>query len=97
MSYAVVYAPEFRETLTSVYNFIQNKFGDKPADKFIKKAEKTISLIAEQPFMFKSSPIDENVRVGLITKQTSLFYRVTQTEIHLLFLWDNRQESILSE
>jgi plasmid stabilization system protein ParE len=97
MSLLIFYTPRSKETLSSVYNFIQNKFGAASADKFVTKAEKTIALIAEHPLMFKASSIDENVRVGLITKQTSLFYRVTDTSIHLLFLWDNRQEPFLNE
>ena len=97
MSLQVFYTPRSKETLASVYNFIQNKFGTNSADKFAAKAEKTISLIAEYPFMFKASSIDENVRIGLISKQTSLFYRVTDSSIHLLFFWDNRQEPILNQ
>jgi plasmid stabilization system protein ParE len=95
MSLEIYYTPYSRQTLKQTYNFIENKFGSKIADKFINKAEKTISLIALYPYMFKSSGIDENVRIGLISKQTSLFYRITDTSIHLLFFWDNRMEPIL--
>lgn len=48
MSLAIYYTPRARETLTIVYQFIQEKFGDRVADKFITKAEETISLIALQ-------------------------------------------------
>jgi hypothetical protein len=97
MSLSTFYTPRSKETLSSVYNFIQNEFGIMSAEKFAAKAEKTITLIAKHPFIFKASSIDENVRVGLISKQTSLFYRVTDTSIHLLFFWDNRQEPFLTE
>lgn len=97
MSLNVYYTPRSKETLNHVYNFIDNKFGRKSAEKFVAKAEKTISLITQYPFMFKSSMIDKNVRIALISKQTSLFYRITDTSIHLLFFWDNRQEPILSQ
>jgi plasmid stabilization system protein ParE len=92
MSLDIYYTPRAKETLASVYNFISNKFGVNSADKFALKAEKTIHLIADFPFMFKASTIDQNVRVGIVSKQTSLFYRVTDTSVHLLFFWDNRQE-----
>ena len=92
MSLEIFYTPRSNETLKSVYDFIFYKFGIKSADKFVSKAEKTIALIAEQPFMFRATSIDENVRIGFISKQTSLFYRVEHTSIHLLFFWDNRQE-----
>jgi len=95
MSLQIFYTPRSKETLNSVYNFINNKFGHRSANAFVLKADKTIKLIAEHPLMFKASQIDENVRIGLITRQTSLFYRVTDTSIHLLFFWDNRQEPFL--
>lgn len=95
MSLQIYYTPRSKETLSSVYNFILGRFGKRSADKFILKAEKTISLITEFPLMFKASDIDENIRIGLITKQTSLFYLVKETSIDLLFFWDNRQEPIL--
>jgi plasmid stabilization system protein ParE len=97
MSLQVFYTPCSKETLTSVYNFIHNKFGIKTADKFVSKSEKTIQLIAQHPLMFKATTIDENIRIGFISKQTSLFYRVTDNAVHLLFFWDNRQEPILPE
>lgn len=92
MSLQVFYTPEAKETLQSVYHFIQTKFGIKAAEKFVLKAEKTIDLIAVHPLMFKSSTIDKSVRIGLISKQTSLFYRVNDTTVQILFFWDNRQE-----
>ena len=95
MSLKIFYTPRSKDTLESVYNFISNQFGSNSADKFALKAEKTIVLIAEHPFMFKASSIDKNVRIGLISKQTSVFYRVTETSVHLLFFWDNRQKPLV--
>src|SRR3569833_627679 len=97
MSLSIFYTPRSKETLSSVFNFIHNEFGTASANKFATKAEKLIALIAEHPFMFKATSIDENVRIALITKQTSLFYRVTGTAIHLLFFWDFRQEPLLNQ
>lgn len=54
-------------------------------------------MIAQFPFMFKSTSINDDVRIGFISKQTSLFYKVTDTSIQLLFFWDNRQEPILPQ
>jgi plasmid stabilization system protein ParE len=87
MGLQIYYTPYSQETLKQTYNFIRDKFGTVSADKFVLKVEKTISLVAQHPYMFKASTIDENVRVGLISKQTSLFYRITDNSIHLLFFF----------
>lgn len=97
MGLNILYTLRSKETFASTYYFIQNEFGDITADKFKVKAEKTIRLIAQQPYMFKAIENDKNVRLGLITKQTSLLYRVTNDSIHILVFWDNRQEPILTQ
>jgi plasmid stabilization system protein ParE len=96
MSFEVLYTPTAKVTLNTVYTFIQIKFGERIAFQFLKKAEKTISLIAENPLMFKALTNNSNIRVGLITKQCSLFYRVTDSSIQLLYFWDNRQEPLFN-
>jgi plasmid stabilization system protein ParE len=95
MNLPVFYTPRAKETLESSYNFIANQFGGSSADKFLATTDRIVLLIANQPFMYKRSSIDENVRVAFITRQTSLFYRVNSDSIHLLFFWDNRQRPML--
>ncbi|WP_454801192.1 type II toxin-antitoxin system RelE/ParE family toxin [Mucilaginibacter phyllosphaerae] len=94
MTLKIVYTDHSRETLNYTYNYIFNEFGFKAANKFFDKADKTINLLAEFPYMFKESEIDPDVRMGFITKQCSLFYRVTNTEVQILFFWDNRQDPL---
>lgn len=76
MALDVFYTPKAKETFALVYNFISENFGVKAANQFFKKAEKTIHLISEQPFMYKASSIDENVRIAPFTKNTSLFFKL---------------------
>lgn len=95
MALDIFYTPKAKETFGLVYNFISDKFGIKVANKFLNKAEKIIFLISQQPFMYKSSSIDENVRIANFTKYTSLFYQVSGNKINLLFFFDNRQEPLI--
>ncbi|MES2448562.1 MAG: type II toxin-antitoxin system RelE/ParE family toxin [Bacteroidota bacterium] len=95
MALDVFYTPKAKETFVLVYNFIAEKFSIKIANQFLSKAEKTIHLISQQPFMYKSSSIDENVRIATFTKHTALFYQVKPKSINLLFFFDNRQEPLI--
>lgn len=97
MSFQIRTSPRSKFTSKSVYNFINNKFGNRAANEFILKTEKTLKLIAEYPYMFKASGIADNIRIGFITKQTSLVYMITDDAIYLLYFWDNRQEPILPQ
>ncbi|AOM77171.1 type II toxin-antitoxin system RelE/ParE family toxin [Pedobacter steynii] len=94
MSLSIFYTPTAKETLTAVYSFIEGKFGRHSADKFLLKAERTIAVVGKQPFLFRASAIDTQIRIALVTKQCSLFYLVRDSSVHLLFFWDNRQEPI---
>lgn len=79
--------------LTSLY--IENKFSRHHADKFIEKAYKTFDILIQQPFIFRASSFDEDIRIGIINKNCSFFYQVQESRISILFLWDNRQEPIV--
>ncbi|GAB3932513.1 type II toxin-antitoxin system RelE/ParE family toxin [Mucilaginibacter myungsuensis] len=94
MALEVVYSDRAQETLRLTYNLISFKFGIKAANDFSNKAERTIRLIAFQPYMYKASTIDADVRIATITRQTSLFYFVADTKVILLFFFDNRQEPL---
>jgi plasmid stabilization system protein ParE len=93
MSLTVLYTPRSKETLLSVFNFIESKFGARSANAFLTKVDKVIKTISTQPYVFKASLLGNDVRIAFISKQTSLFYQVTDKSIILLFFWDNRQES----
>ena len=97
MALPVQYTPTSRSTLNDVYRHISDKFGKIAANRFLNKAERVISLVAENPMMYKSAIFDENVRIALITPQTSLFYRISDHTIQLLFFWDNRQDQFIIE
>jgi plasmid stabilization system protein ParE len=93
----VVFTPEARETLQFIVSFIESKWGKKSAGKFKDTAIKVVKTISTQPYMFKASVIDTNVRQGIITKQTSVLYEVYENHVLILYFWDNRQDPIIIE
>jgi hypothetical protein len=51
--------------------------------------------IAQFPEMFKASELGENIRIGLITRQSSVLYEILEDAIFLHYFWDNRQEPMI--
>ena len=96
MALQVFYSDRARDTARQVYNFILVKFGKKAAGDFKIKLENTIQSISEFPYIFKASGLDETIRIGLITRQTSVVYEVRDDTIYLHYFWDNRQEPMIS-
>ena len=97
MDLEIVFTPQARETLQSIIQFIEIKWGKRSADKFKATAIRVVKSISSQPYLFKASIIDINVRKGIITKQTSVLYEVHDNHILILYFWDNRQDPIISE
>jgi len=93
MKLEIVLTPHAKDTLISIISFIQLKWGDKSAAKFVERTYKVLDTIAQQPYIFKVYQVN-NVRKGLITKHTSVIYRVLDDRIEVLFFWDNRQEPV---
>jgi len=82
--------------LVNIAELIENKWSQREAKKFLEKVQKTLGLVSIQPYMFKASHFDENIRVGLIAKQTSFYYEIHENEIIILFFWDTRQEPLFT-
>ncbi len=93
MSLAVFWSDEANSTFDSIVLFIENKWTEKQAAIFVKHTQKILSLIADQPYMYKASH-NNNVRQAVISPQTSMFYEIHHEFITILYFWDNRQEPI---
>jgi plasmid stabilization system protein ParE len=96
MSLKITFTDDASDMLLSIVNFIENKWSLKQAEKFLEKTHKTLDLVSKHPYIFKASSIKKDIRIGLISKQTSFFYKIQENEIIILFFWDNRQEPIFN-
>ncbi len=94
MGLKLVFTDEATEMLVSISLFIEQKWSLKHAKNFLNKCFNTFDKVGKQPYMFKASLHSQNIRVGNISKQCAFYYQVTDTEIIVLFMWDNRQNPI---
>ena len=78
----------------TIVNFIGERWGEKETKKFVRRTQKVLENITSQPYLYKASLV-ENVRQGIISKQTSLFYEINHNSIRLLIFYDNRQEPFI--
>lgn len=92
MGLSVQYTDTFEFTFKTLVEFIQENWGEKVTNEFVKETDKVIQLITTFPLMYKSSSFDNNVREAPVNKLSSLFYEVTADHITLLYIVDSRQE-----
>jgi len=93
MKLAIILTPKAKDTFLSIILFIRENWGSSSAEKFVERTYRVLDTIAQQPYIFKAYQ-EKDVRKGLITKHTSVVYRVVNDRIGVLFFWDNRQEPV---
>ena len=94
MSIAIVWSDTAELTFDAIVNYLENSRGEASARKFVRRTNQILKNLSQQPYMFKSKEIDNDVRIGLITSQTSVIYKIHPKHIYLLYFWDNRQQPI---
>ncbi len=58
---------------------------------FAKLLDQKLQLIERNPFLFAETQESPGLRKSVISKQTSICYRIIDFEIRIITLFDNRQ------
>jgi len=90
MAVELKWSKRAKKSFDNIVDFIEENCSEKSAKKFVRKAEHTLTSISQNPKMFIE--IDKkNIHKGIITKQTSVFYRIYNQHIRIITFWDNRR------
>jgi hypothetical protein len=89
----IIWSTKAMKSFNLVVAYLTSEWGLSSVNRFIDEVERFILHISINPFLFKCSERNKNIRIGYLTKQCSLVYRVKSKEIELLLFWDNRQDS----
>ena len=95
MSLPVILSETALLTFDAIAEQVLQRLGNKAQQDFKKNTLKTLGLISQNPFIYKQTDFDTNIRIGLIKKISSVFYEVKPDRIEVLFFWDNRQEPMI--
>ncbi len=91
MSLPIKWSPASKDEFAELLEYVETQFGLDAALKLLDKTDRVLDGISEHPAMFPASGASPAIRKAVITKQTSLFYRITIMEVQLLHFWDNRR------
>jgi plasmid stabilization system protein ParE len=83
--------PRATKEFLNLVDYLLNEWGERTAKKFSERLNSILSYILEKPEMYPSTSKRNNIRRCVISKQTSLYYRITQNKIELVTLFDTRQ------
>ena len=92
MALNIVWSDESKESLANIIAYLQEHWTEKELGAFARIFEKQLSIISAKPRTYKESERLSGTRECLLSKHNSLFYIADKKNLHIVTLWDNRQE-----
>lgn len=92
MAYKIIAKKRFTNKVIKLLCYLEAEWGNTVADRFANKLEKRFDDLSGQPFMGIESETFKNVRSILITKHNRLYYRIKETTIEVINLYDTRMD-----
>lgn len=89
----VVLSNTAKSKLTDLLDYLENTWSKKVQNEFIAKMDRSLSRISYYPNSCPESTEIQGLFKCVVTKQTSLFYRVNPQEIEVVTLFDTRQDT----
>jgi plasmid stabilization system protein ParE len=87
-----VYLSEIAEKkLDLLLDYLETEWSEKSKSNFINRLKKAFKKIASHPKSCPESESYKNLYKCLVTKQTTLYYRILDYEIEVVTIKDNRQ------
>jgi len=85
--------------LESILVYLEEEWSAKVKHDFIQKLDKSLKQIQKHPYSFPESEKIQGLRKCIVTRQTTVFYKYSNTTIDVVIIFDNRQnpESLLNE
>ena len=77
--------------LDNLLVYLEKEWSIKVEHDFIVKLDKSLKQIQKLPDSFPESEKVKGLRKCVVTKQTTIFYKYTETSIYIVAIFDNRQ------
>ena len=77
--------------LDSLLVYLEEEWSIKVKHEFVLKLDKSLKQIQKLPDSFPESEKIRGLRKCVLTKQTTLFYKYSETTIDVITIFDNRQ------
>jgi plasmid stabilization system protein ParE len=92
--YKVIWSKAAFEDYEQILDYLIRFWNKEVALSFISKIEHKQKQIASQPETGRVSPKDNSIRSVLVTIHNRLYYSIEQNSIHILRIYDTRQNPI---
>jgi plasmid stabilization system protein ParE len=91
MNRSIIWSPRATDEYLDLIDYLLDKWGEKVTRKFIERIQDVLEVISERPEIYLATSKRKNIRRCVVSKHTSLYYRVKADKIELITLFDNRK------
>jgi plasmid stabilization system protein ParE len=90
-TYKIIWSDEAYKNLQHIVDYLEKFWTSREIRRFARLLDKQLILIKRNPALYPYSNKSRNIRKSVLTKQTTLYYKITDAEVHLITLFDSRQ------
>lgn len=89
--YQVYWTEEALHNLDEIIEYISNRWTQREVDNFKILLARLIDLIKTNPFLFPVSGYNTSLRKAVLSRQTTMFYNISNQTITIIYLFNNSQ------
>lgn len=86
----ITFSTEANERLKEIILYLVNEWSVNSASKFINILDNKLSHIKQFPLMYPALIDNEDIHFCVINKQIKLYYKINESEIEVITLFDTR-------
>ena len=90
-TYKLIWSDEALNNLNGIIYYLENRWSKREIKRFAKLLDKQLKLIKSNPYLFAESDKSNGLRKSVLSKQTTIYYKIIDYQIRLISLFDNRQ------
>jgi len=90
-NFKIFWTEEAIRNLEDILDYLKNKWTQREIDNFKQKLSKQLNLIQNNPRLFPLSDYNPRLRKAVLSRQTTIFYELTDNVIYLAYLFNNKQ------
>mgnify|MGYP006293663035 CR=1 FL=1 len=91
-TYKLIWSDEALQNLKAIIEYLERRWTEREIRKFAKLLDKQLNLIQSNPLLFPESDKSKGLRKSVLSKQTTIYYRINNDGIRIITLFDNRQQ-----
>lgn len=91
MDYKLRWSEESISDLEDILSYLSNKWSERIVNNFKEKLKRQLNLIIQNPLMFPVSTFKSGLRKAVLSKQTSIFYKIENSTIYIVHIFVNKK------